>query len=298
MGLFDAIVGTVKKAAENFTVAIQKPVQYVTSTASDLFTGGNKAQTLVNTQLSKPLVSQIGSIVLNTGAAATAVIAGGAALGSTTAKKIITTTAPVVASTAKSLIPATTKGKVIAAVATPIAIGAIASSPKLQTGLITAPSSLVNFGTNVGKIIENPSLATVKETVKENPLISSAVALGGAAAIGGGLGLLANTVATAINTKATNINSAPSDIAVPTSTMVKETFAGQEQTATSVSPTPQTPQTKVISNTTTRNKKRRRKAQKPTIMQQKVNVMVNNSSKNIFQRQNKTYIKREVIALS
>lgn len=117
-------------------------------------------------------------------------------------------------------------------VAAPIVTSAIVQSPKLQNAIVKTPTSLVNFGGNIGKLVENPSLKQVGATIKENPILSTVIGGVAVAAIGGGVGLAANTAATFLNTRATKENSgsampttsdlgaAPSTISMPSSELI------------------------------------------------------------------------------
>lgn len=167
--------------------------------------------------------------------------------------------------------PLTTKAAVV--VATPIVASAVIQSPKLQSAIVKAPSSLANFGTNVGKLAENPSIAGVKELVKENPILTTAVAAGAIAAIGGGIGLAANTLATFTNTSATKqntlgtgeptlANTQPTGVQMPTADLVP---------SKSLAPTPQTAPTANLvaqpqksSSVATRKKRKSKRVSRPT----------------------------------
>jgi len=63
-----------------------------------------------------------------------------------------------------------------------ISVGVLKESPKARQTLASAPSSLVNVGSNVGKLIENPSKENLVNIYQENPVASSV--LGGAIALG------------------------------------------------------------------------------------------------------------------
>jgi hypothetical protein len=90
-----------------------------------------------------------------------------------------------VAGAAKSIIPKTAKGKVIAAVAAPIATGAIIREPtKTATTLINAPSELAQFGGDIASFAAAPSMSSAKNIFKESPLISTALIGAGVAGAG------------------------------------------------------------------------------------------------------------------
>jgi hypothetical protein len=82
----------------------------------------------------------------------------------------------------------------------------VLKSEKATTAVLKTPSALNNFTSNAANLIDNPSLSSASKLAKENPVITSLLGLGTLAAVGGGLGLGANTVATYLNSKATNKN--------------------------------------------------------------------------------------------
>lgn len=91
---------------------------------------------------------------------------------------------------ALAIIPKTPKAIVTTAIAAPIAYGVVKSNPGgTQKAITGAPSALANVGENVGNVINNPSIDSVKQLVTENPLIvgggaAAAVIAGGAASAG------------------------------------------------------------------------------------------------------------------
>lgn len=108
-----------------------------------------------------------------------------------------------------------TSAKVISIVATPVVVGAVVENPKIAVEAAKTPSKLANFGSNASALLANPSVDNLKTLVKENPVIAAGTALAGAAVVGGGLGLAANTAATYFNTQSTNKNTQPAEITVP-----------------------------------------------------------------------------------
>jgi len=140
-----------------------------------------------------------------------------------------------VVSVAKSLVPTTAKGALTAAVAVPVATGVLTSSPKARESLVDAPGGLVNLGTNIGKIVENPSVATVKETFTENPVLATGIAV----ATVGGVALAASPIiASVANTRAINESTEATQEAyriLPTSDPQRIVI---EQMPTIVSPAP------------------------------------------------------------
>lgn len=96
--------------------------------------------------------------------------------------------------------------KAAVVVGTPIAAGVLINSPKAREGLSNAPGGLVNFGSNVGKLVEDPSLDNVSKTIKDNPVIAGVVGAGAAIGAGVGIGGIASTVSTVLNTRAVKEN--------------------------------------------------------------------------------------------
>lgn len=89
-----------------------------------------------------------------------------------------------------------------------VASNILVSSSKAREAVINAPSSLSNFGQNLGQVIENPSKDNILQTVKENPIVSSVAVASTAALVGYGtsnlIASVANTAAIKNNTNASN----------------------------------------------------------------------------------------------
>ena len=90
--------------------------------------------------------------------------------------------------------------------AAPVVANVLTSSPKTASvvgnAILTTPTALQNYGSNIGKAIENPSIANIMDIAKENPILTAATAAG-AAYLGSGL---VSTAVTALNTRAANAN--------------------------------------------------------------------------------------------
>lgn len=141
------------------------------------------------------LASKPAGKVLGTAIAATAT-----ALGVAVAAPVVAAKggAVVVAKTAvKALVPQTTKGKIIAAVAAPVVAGAIIKEPEAAAkAIISAPSELAQFGGDVASFAANPSLEAAKEIIAESPVISAAAAIAGVAAVAPAVGSVVSGVLT------------------------------------------------------------------------------------------------------
>jgi hypothetical protein len=218
---------------------------------------------------------------------ATDVIKAGAAYGVAAVAGLTSVGRAVVA----KVIPTTTKGKVIAAAAVPVAATAIINKPSL---IVEAPSKILNFQSNVGEFIAEPSIQKAKDIATENPLITAAV--GGAAAVAVGKTILP-AIATYRQTEA--IQEQTEAIQAATSGGITVIDKSQPIPISSIAPqTPVMPQTQTISaGGTSTSKRRKRRASKPAIasVNQKVNVIVNNRSSSVG-IQNKRYLKEAVFA--
>lgn len=176
--------------------------------------------------------------------------------------------------------PVATKAAVV--IAAPIATSAVLQSPKLQKAIVNAPKSLANVGSNVGNLIENPSIENAKKLVTENPIIAGGAALAGIAAVGGGLGLAANTVAMMGNTKAMKNEMESPPTTAPTDSKAllpspESKLTPVETPVSSVSPkdapTGQLVATK--SKSVTKRKKAKRQSRLPSVPQS-LNIRVQN----------------------
>lgn len=139
----------------------------------------------------------------------------------TVAKQAASGVAKVASSTFSSL-SGLQKAAVVAAA--PVVAGTLISSEKARSGVINAPTGLVNVGTNIGKLIENPSVSNAATIFKENPILGTAAAVIPALVVGGAVTktavTVANTLAVSKQTKALESISAaaPTAAALPTVT--------------------------------------------------------------------------------
>lgn len=277
MGLLSSIGKGIVKVLDINKAAFTNPVTLVTK-------GVDAAVKQSNSYTPAQAVPKI---LATTATVAGAVLTAGTSLGRTAAVTV-----------AKTLVPKTAKGVIATAVAAPVVVGVLSSSSKAREGLISAPSSLANVGSNIGKVIENPTIENVKETFKENPVAATLIAAAPLAIVGGGISgtvaSIANTAAVKENTKA----STPSAPAISPDTVTVVDKSSQfkampvptETVAASTSPT--TAQTHAVSTkSSTKRKKKAVKAAIPSISQ-KVNVIVQNRSSSVGM---KNYLKREVL---
>lgn len=87
-----------------------------------------------------------------------------------------------------------------------VVVPAVANSSQLRKSLSSTPSALVNFGSNLGNLADNPTGANALKVIKENPAVAAIAGVG--LAVAGGLGVagLASTAATFANTQAVKKN--------------------------------------------------------------------------------------------
>jgi hypothetical protein len=190
MGLFDFLGSAVNKVKSYFT-----PGQY-SNGVSEFEQDINSVKSV----LPAAIIGVTAPIVSSLPVVQSAVISAASAVGSFASNVF------------KSLTPIQQVGGIAAAT---VAVPAVISSTKLQQTVIKAPSALVNFGSNIGKAIDNPTLENITNIAKENPIVTSLAGIATVAAVGGGIGLAANTISTMTNTAATKKNTnAPAEAAI------------------------------------------------------------------------------------
>jgi hypothetical protein len=270
MGLLSSLSNIGTKALNTLTVAIAHPIKTATAAVSPKTTIND----VITEHFKQPLSKQITETVLGTASIA-ATIAGGAAIsGAAKAGTLLSKTATI----AKALIPATAKGKVVAAVVAPIVASAVIQKPSLITEV---PSKVLNFQTNVGSLVANPSVSSAVSLVKENPVISSVLLGAGALALGKGVAgtvaTISNTLAVKESTKATKeaVAALPTS-AAPTEQVIKVT--DKSQPLSTVAAVPVTPQTQTVSSGVSKPRKKRSYKAKINAMSQRVNVIVSNKN--------------------
>ena len=181
----------------------------------------------------------------------------------------------------------------VAAVATPVVVGAIIKEPTaVAKAVAKAPSELAQFGGDVATFASNPSLETAKEVIKESPLISAAV---GAIAVGGAAKAILPAIATSRQTEAIQEQTEAIKAAIPTTPI----YSGDQGfKITEIKPAqPQTiAQTKTVSSDTVKKPRKRStiKKREPTSINQRVNVIVSNRSSSIGIRNTK-FIKERIL---
>lgn len=193
---------------------------------------------------------------------------------------------------AKSLIPTTAKGKIIAAVAAPVVVGAIVREPiKSITAIAKAPGELAQFGGDVASFAVDPSLKSAARIIKESPIISAGIAAVAAAAAAKTLlpAAIAGKIAGTAATNATGISGEPSTSNIEALPTTKPSIMPSNEEL------PATAQTTTIST----GKKRHRRPtikEKPTV-RQNVRVQVITQARSAGIRLTKNYINREVLAV-
>lgn len=248
--------------------------------------GGGVNKIYESTLAKVPGIPQVKSFVEKNPIVVALPLTSGLSVGATTTKTAISSAIKA----SPALIPTTTKGKVIAAVVTPVAIGATIKQPeKVAQAIVSTPSGLVNVGGNIANLAANPSIENVKTLVSENPvLVGGAVATAAAIGVKGILPAIATTTQTQAIKEQTKAIEATTQGLIVQSTPEKDIISIPAQNN---APIPQTPQTQTIKATTTTKRKRRKTKQIMPNISQRVNVLVNNDNR----RATKNYIKREVL---
>lgn len=269
--------------------AIAKPLDVLSGIVTNPVTALTKGTSAATATFKAASVTEnVSKTILNVGTAALIVTGVGAAA---TAAKAGTLT-PAIATAAKSLIPATVKGKVVAAIAAPIVVGAVSKKPvETAKALIKAPSELGKFGADVATFAATPSIETGKQLITESPIIAAGIglALGGATALKVAPAIASARQVSAIQeqTEALREFSIQPKTTQPLKAIRIEEIT-DEKPATSA-PTPVTPATQQITKTATTRRKRAKKKPIITAMSQKVNVLVSNIG-------NKRYLNKVIYA--
>lgn len=177
---------------------------------------------------------------------------------------------------ASKVIPKSVGGKVVAAVAAPIIVGAVAENPiKAAKAAGKTATGLVNFGGNVAGFAENPSIQGAKDIFKENPVISTLLGGAAIAGIGGGLGLAANTAATFLNTQSTNKNTESGLLGSSDADFLPPMTSSDMVAASQV---PVSAETQTISTGSSSRRKKSKKVAEPMKINNKVNVIISNKN--------------------
>jgi len=167
------------------TVAFAHPIQTVKA-----ITGPSTIKQVEDQHFAQPIGTQIKQILLATVGYGATVIGAGAATTAARAGTLV----PSAVNAAKSLVPATTKGKIIAAAVVPVVASAVYQKPSLA---LSVPKDVLTFQSDAGKLLADPSLSAAKDLVVNSPVISSLVGAGAVTAIGlGGASVVSNIVNT------------------------------------------------------------------------------------------------------
>lgn len=262
----------VAKVLNVTTVAIAHPVQTIKAVVSPKTT----VKKVIRKHFSKPLKEQIKDIALGTVGIGTTVVGGA-----------ITATAAKAGTLLPALIPTTLKGKVIAGLAAPVIIGAVAKEPLgALEAIASAPSQLGQFGGDVGSFIVEPSFAAAKKIVTKSPILSAAA---GALAVGGLVKGVAPMISGVLQKEA-----------IQEQTKAIREAGGKIPTTAPTAPTaPITPATeRLVTTAVTKSstKRKRRSIKVPTQnISQRVNVVVANKSTSTGLRTTNKYLKRELL---
>lgn len=240
-----------------------------------------KAGDLAKTTFGKVL----GTSIAATGVALAGAAAAGSSAGAVSLRSFAGKGSKIIVKGVKSVVPSTAKGKVIAAVTAPIAVGAVVKQPKAAAeAVIKAPKELAQFGGNVADVAVNPSKESVSNLIKESPVLTAAAGAAGLAAVGGSVaGLVSGALTRGEIKKQTEALTTLAEKQVLTTT--QPTIAPQQ----AITPATQAvKEAAPLSTTSTPRKRRSRSRSKP--ISQRVNVIVN--QKNTGVRITKKYLNK------
>jgi len=266
---------------------ITSPIQYfgaiVANPGTTITQGPNAA---LQKAKDESFEKQAGKVLLNTGTVAAAVLTGGTTAGRTAATTI-----------GKSLIPKTAKQVLVTAAVVPVAAGVLSQTKKPLDIVTKAPSALLEFGKDAGKLIEDPSLKNAEKLLKENPGVS--IALGGAGLIIGGKSLLpAAGAVTNIQTKeavqdlTNQLSNIPTAGAIVGEDTSKELTTTQKPFSPTTAITPATQIQKPTTQSMGVRRQKRKSTRSPVAVNQRVNILVQNKNSSIG---TKNYLKREIL---
>jgi hypothetical protein len=242
------------------------------------------SKSTVEANVSNPTMKTALETVSNHPYVTAGVIAGGYTLATKPA---------IAAATGKALIPTTTKGKIIAAVAAPVVIGAVSKAPvQFAKAAIEAPSQLGEFGSGIAQLATKPSLASAKELFKGSPILTTATLAAGAVIAGKGI---FPAIATARQTEAIQEQTAAIEAATGVALPTEKANYTTSPIGVPSSPTvPVTPQTQTVAATGIRKARKKSKKERffPSVSQ-KVNVLVSNRNRSSI---TKSLIKKEMLA--
>lgn len=287
MGLLNKVKSGITKTLDTLTVAVAHPI----ATTAAVVSKKSTVNDVINKHFAQSTKEQVKDIVVGTAGLAAATITAGTTTGRIAALKA-----------AKSVVPKSTTGKIVAAVAVPAAVGAVVRQPEAVTkAVVNAPVELGKFGGDVADFAANPSISSAKQIVTESPVISTALAAGAVIAAGKTaapvIGGLIQKEAVEEQTKALE-----KAIETPLPTQSPSLTNTGTTTAPAVAPqTPLTPQTKPLiatagSSTSTRKKRRSKRPSSPSV-RQSVNIVVSNRASSTGIRSTKRLINKEVLPL-
>ncbi len=273
MGLLSSIKSAATKVMDTVVTTYAKPLAVAKAVVSPKTT----VKEVVTQFRAQPIETQKKGII-KAAAGYSAALVGAAVAAVPAASAAIVTGV-------KAIIPATAKGKVIAAVAAPVVVGAVVREPTkaIQTA-IKAPSELAQFGGDVASFAVNPSLETAKQVITESPLISTGVGL---LATGAAIAKIAPAIASIKQTEA-----------IQEQTKALEGLSITPESKTGIAPqTPITPATQPLiataGNGTTTTRKRRYTKAKPQQISQRVNIIMQNK---VTSTGTKNYLNKRLLA--
>lgn len=227
MGLFDFIGSATKQLGSDIAGGLNllsaigsHPITTVGSIGSFVINPNsqNAQSVLDNVQKTKSegaLKTSVNTVV-NTATAAAAIATGYSLVGGAGAVAKV-----------GSVIAAHPLASTATVLATPVVTNVLTSSKNARVtvakAIVNTPSALQNYGSNIGTAIENPSLSSITNIAKENPILTGLTAAGIAYAAGG----LVSTAVTALNTHSVEQNTAAMAQSTPSAALPQQIYTTQ-----------------------------------------------------------------------
>jgi len=272
MGIFDVIGKGISSALDFASVALAHPIK----TAEAIISPTKTVKDLEDDFFSQSTASRVTQVVTGTLGIAGSIVGGSAINAAAKSGTLISGAGTVLKSVGSAAV-----AHPVLALATPVVAGAVISSSSARHAVVNAPSALADFGSSIGQAIDNPSLSSITNVVKEHPVLSTITAGAAALAAGG----LVSTAVTALNTRSVNkntnamTNSETSDpVVIPTQSQSPVIVTSPVQT-----PIDEQPKTTAKKKVT----KKKKKAKKKVTKKKKKTVKKKSKKKTIKRRKSK-----------
>ena len=191
MGLFSGIGAFISDQKSRISNVVAVEATVLQNVASTLTLGAIKSSSTIVATPGSGVVGQIGQAIAQNPLTSAGILAAGAS-------------APVRGAISSTISGLSTGTKIAGIAAVPIAAGIVAANPGgTISAAIGTPSALINVGKNVGTFAAHPTLQNAENIVKQNPIISGAIAAVGITTIGLGT---SSIISNALNTSAVKKN--------------------------------------------------------------------------------------------